>query len=94
MYDNGHLTCALVFQVQVCFFFCDGGEDAEDNLRPSRHSMSKSDVNIENIGYLARFTIQFSIRVIAETVEIDEESVRQILQRILDGQDRQSSPRK
>lgn len=60
--------------------FQDGREDVEDDARPGRPSTSKTDENIEKIANLIRTDAGLSVRAIAENVQIDKETVRQILQ--------------
>lgn len=60
--------------------FQDGREDVEDDARPGRPSTSKTDKNIEKIANLIRTDAGLSVRAIAENVQIDKETVRQILQ--------------
>ncbi|GFX58090.1 putative mariner transposase [Trichonephila clavipes] len=59
--------------------FGNGRQDVEDDSRPGRPSTSKTDENFEKVASLIRSDRRLSIRVIAETVNIDKECVRQIL---------------
>ncbi|KAJ8933160.1 hypothetical protein NQ318_000129 [Aromia moschata] len=57
----------------------EGHETTQDDQRPGRPSMSKTDENIEKIGKLIRKDRRLSIRGLAEITVIDKEFVHQIL---------------
>ncbi|GFW01038.1 protein GVQW3 [Trichonephila clavipes] len=59
--------------------FKDGRQDVEDDSRPGRPSMSKTDENVKKIASFIRSDRRLSIRAIAETINIDKECVLQIL---------------
>jgi len=59
--------------------FKEGREEIGDNQRPSRPSTSKTDANIEKVGEIVRQNRRLSIRALAELINTDKETVRQIL---------------
>jgi len=59
--------------------FKEGREEIGDDQRPGRPSTSKTEANIEKIGEIVRQNRRLSIRAIAELINIDKETVRQIL---------------
>ncbi|VVC30701.1 Hypothetical protein CINCED_3A001474 [Cinara cedri] len=56
--------------------FKDGREEVEDDEHPGRLCTSKSDENVDKI---VRNDRRFSIRIIGDMINIDKETVRQIL---------------
>jgi len=58
--------------------FKEGREVVEDDQRPGRPSTSKADANIEKVGEIVRQNRRLSIRILAELINIDKETVRQI----------------
>ena len=59
--------------------FKKGREEIGDDQRPGRPSTSKTDANIEKVGEIVRQNRRLSIRAVAELINIDKETVRQIL---------------
>ena len=59
--------------------FKEGREEIGDDQRPGLPSTSKTAANIEKIGEIVRQNRRLSIRAIAELINIDKETVRQIL---------------
>jgi hypothetical protein len=59
--------------------FKEGKKGIGDDQRPSRPTTSKTDANIENVGEIVPHNNRLSIRAVAELVNIDKETVRQIL---------------
>ena len=59
--------------------FKEGREEIGDDQRPGRPSSSKTEANIEKIGEIVRQNRRLSIRAIAELINIDKGTVRQIL---------------
>ncbi|KAL4089073.1 hypothetical protein QTP88_024146 [Uroleucon formosanum] len=59
--------------------FREGREEVEDNQRVVRPCSSKTNDNISKINEIVRKDRRLSIRMIAEMVNIDKETVRQIL---------------
>ena len=54
-------------------------EEIGDDQRPGHPRTSKTEANIEKIGEIVRQNHRLSIQAIAELINIDEETVRQIL---------------
>jgi len=59
--------------------FKEGREEIEDYQRHDRPSTSKTGANIEKVGEFVRQRRGLSIRAVAEFINIDKETVRQIL---------------
>ena len=59
--------------------FKEGREEIGDDQCPSCPSTSKTEANIEKMGEIVRQNRRPSIRAIAELINIDKETVRQIL---------------
>jgi hypothetical protein len=59
--------------------FSDGCEDVEDDERPGRPCTSKTNENVEKIEQIVRIDHRLGIRMIAEMVNIDKETVKQVL---------------
>jgi len=59
--------------------FKEGREEIGDDQRPRRPSTSKTDANIEKVGEIVLQNRRMSIRAVAELINIDKETVRQIL---------------
>ena len=59
--------------------FKEGRELIGDDQRPGRPSTSKTEANIEKIGEIVRQNRRLGIRAIAELINIDKETVLQIL---------------
>ena len=59
--------------------FKEGREEIGDDQHPSRPSTSKTDANIEKVGEIVWQNRHLSIRAVAELINIDKETVRQIL---------------
>ena len=60
--------------------FKEGREEIGDDQRPGRPSTSKTDSNIEKVGEIVRQNRRLSIRAVAELINVDKETVGQILQ--------------
>ena len=60
--------------------FKEGRGEIGDDQRPGRPSTSKTDANIEKVGEIVIQNRRLSIRAVAELINIDKETVRQILQ--------------
>ena len=76
-YGNECLSHTQVFE----WFkrFKEGREKIGDDQRPGRPSTSKTDANIEKVGENVQQNRRLSIRAGAELINIDKETVRQIL---------------
>lgn len=59
--------------------FSEGREEVDDDEHPGRPSTSKTDENIEKVNEIVRNDRRLSIRMIASIINIDKETVRQIL---------------
>jgi len=59
--------------------FKGGREKNGDDQRPGHPSTSKTDANIEKVGEIVRRNCCLSIRAVAELINIDKETVQQIL---------------
>jgi len=59
--------------------FKEGREELGDDRRPDRPSTSKTHANIEKVGATVPQNRRVSIRAVAELINIDKETVRQIL---------------
>ena len=59
--------------------FKEGREGIGDDQRPGRPYTSKTDANIEKVGEIVRQNRRLSIRAVAELINTDKETVRQIL---------------
>jgi len=59
--------------------FKEGREEIGDDQCPGHPSTSKTDANIEKVGEIVRQSHRLSIRAVAELINIDKETVRQIL---------------
>jgi len=59
--------------------FKEGREEIRDNQRPSHPSTSKTDANIEKVGEIVRQNRHLRIRAVAELINVDKETVQQIL---------------
>ena len=59
--------------------FKEGREEIWDDQRSSRPSTSKTDANIEKVGEIVQQNHRQSIQAVAELINIDKETVRQIL---------------
>jgi len=59
--------------------FKEGREEIGDDQRPGRPSTSKTEANIEKVGEIIRQNRRLSIRAVAELINIDMETFRQIL---------------
>ena len=59
--------------------FKEGREEIRDDQRPGRPSTSNMDANVEKVGEIVRQNRRLSIRAVAELINIDKETVRQIL---------------
>ena len=59
--------------------FKEGWEEIGDDQRPGRPSTSKTGENIEIVGEIFRQNRRLSIRAVAELINIDKGTVRQIL---------------
>jgi hypothetical protein len=75
------MSCARVFELHKRF--SDACEDVEDDERPRRPCTSKTNENVEKIEQIVRIDRRLSIRMIAEMVNIDKETVRQFCMKIL-----------
>jgi hypothetical protein len=73
VYGDECLSRTQVFEWFIRFK--EGRGEIEDDPRPGRPCTSKTDANIENVGEIVRC---LSIRAVAESANIDKESVRQI----------------
>lgn len=77
VYGEESLSRARVFEWYKRFR--EGREDVNDDERPGRPSTSRTDENINKINEIVRKDRRLSIRMIAEMVNIDKETARQIL---------------
>jgi len=71
-----------LFRTQVFEWFKrlkEGREEIGDDQRPSRPSTSKTDANIEKVIEIVRQNCCLCIQAVAEFIDIDKETVRQIL---------------
>ena len=59
--------------------FKEGREEIGNDQRPGRPSTSKTDANIEIVGEIVRQNRRLNSRAVAELINIDRETVRQIL---------------
>ena len=59
--------------------FKEGREEIGDDQRPGPPRTSKTDANIEKVGEIIRQNRRLSIRAVAELINMDEATVRQIL---------------
>ena len=59
--------------------FKEGREEIGDDQRPGHPSTSKTGANIEKVGEIVQQNRRLSIRAVAELINIDKETVRQIL---------------
>ena len=59
--------------------FVDGREDVEDDPKLERRCTSTTDTNIEKVSQLVRRDRRVTIRIIANEVGMDKETVRTIL---------------
>jgi len=59
--------------------FEEGREEIGDDQRSGRPSTSKTEASIEKVGEIIRQNRPLSIRTVAELINIDKETVRQIL---------------
>jgi transposase len=59
--------------------FSEGREDVKGDERPGRPCTSKTNENVEKIEKIVRIGRRLSIRMIAEMVNIDKETVRHVL---------------
>ena len=59
--------------------FKGGREEIGDDQPPGRPSTSKTDANIEKVGEIVQQNRRLSIQAVAELINIDKETVRQIL---------------
>jgi hypothetical protein len=74
VYGEDTLSQARVFEWHRRFL---GGR--EDDKRPGRPVTMKTDENVEKVRTLVRNDRRLSIRMIAEELNVDKETVRQIL---------------
>ena len=77
VYGDECLSCTEVFKWFKSFK--EGREEIGEGQRPGRPSTSKTDANIEKVGEIVRQNRRLSIRAVAELIDIDKETVRQIL---------------
>jgi len=77
VYGDECLSCTEVFE----WFkrFKEGREEIGDDQRPGRPSTSKTDANIEKVSETFRQNRRLSIRAVAELINIDKETFRQVL---------------
>ena len=59
--------------------FKEGREEIGGDQRPGRPSTSKTDANIEKVREIVRQNRRLSIRAVAELINIEKKTVRQIL---------------
>ena len=59
--------------------FKGGREEIGEDQRPGRPSTSKTDANIEKVGEIVRQNRRLNIRSVAELINVDKETIRQIL---------------
>jgi len=59
--------------------FKEGREEIGDDKRPGRPSASKTDANIEEVSETVQQNRRLNIRVVDELINVDKETVRQIL---------------
>ena len=58
--------------------FKEGREEIGDDQLPGHPSTSKTEANIEKVGDIVRQNRRLSIQAVAESINIDKETVRQI----------------
>ena len=77
VYNDERLSHTQVFE----WFkrFKEGREEIRDNQRASCPSTSKTDADMEKVGEIVRQNHRPSIRAVVELINIDKETVRQIL---------------
>jgi len=77
VYGDECLSCTQVLE----WFkrFGKGREDIGDDQCPSPPSTSKTDADLKKIGEIVRQNLRLSIRAVAELINVDKETVRQIL---------------
>jgi len=82
VYGDKCLSCTQVFE----WFkrFKEGREEIRDDQHPSRPSTSKTDTNIEKVSEIVRQNHSLSIQAVADLINIDKETVQQILHNNLD----------
>jgi hypothetical protein len=77
VYGEDTLSRARVFEWHRKFL--GGREDVEDDERPGRPITMKTDENVDKVRTLVRNDRRLSIRMTAEELNVDKETVRQIL---------------
>jgi len=77
VYGDECVSCTQVFK----WFkrFNEGREEIGDDQRPGHPSTSKIDANIEKVGEIVQQNRHLSIRAVAELINIDKQTVRQIV---------------
>jgi len=77
VYGDGCLSRTQVFE----WFkkLKEGREELEVDQRPQSSQHIKTEANIEEVGEIIRQNLRLSIRTFAELINIDKETVRQIL---------------
>ena len=66
-------------RTQVFEWFKEGRDEIGDDQHPGRPSTLKTDAKIEKVGEIFRQNRRLSFRAFAELINIDKETVRQIL---------------
>jgi hypothetical protein len=77
VYGEDTLSRARIFEWQRRFL--GGREDVEDDERPGRPVTMKTDENVDKVRTMVRNDRRLSIGMIAEELNVDKETVRQIL---------------
>ena len=77
VYGDSSMSRTRVFELHKRFV--EGREDVEDDPKSGRPCTSTTDTNIKKVRQLLRSDRRLTIRVIANEVEIDKETVRTIL---------------
>ena len=77
VYGDASMSRTRVFEWHKRFL--EGREDVEDDLKSGRPSTAKTDANIERVRELVHRDRRFTIRIMADELGMDKESVRSIL---------------
>jgi transposase len=76
-YGENTLSRARVFEWHKRF--SEGREDVEDDARPGRPVTMKTEENVEKVRTFVKTNGRLGIRMIAEELKMDRETVRRIL---------------
>jgi histone-lysine N-methyltransferase SETMAR len=77
VFGDNYMSCARVFEWHRRF--SEGREEVEEDERPGRFVSSRTDKNIQKINEIVQKDRRLGIRMIADMVNINKETVRQIL---------------